>query len=466
MMRFAATVGVLVLATGVCLPARAAQGNPHNLGSCTACHRDTPRFGIDTARSVTFTTSSDDPGLCRPCHAAETMIHPLLVPAGAGPAGSHRSSILPAGATGELAGKVVCTTCHYIHAAEGGIALLRGFPGSTDPAGYQSLQDFCADCHAGNLVGRAAHAPGDRSCVFCHAVKPAKARGAERSARAGSACGLCHPKVTARHYDKADPLGGRRECSACHDPHTAPAASPALLSGTYREAAAKSVTVKPHYRKALCFACHANTDDYALLEESVNATCDRCHASGQIAANIHPIRKVPPTIQPPKGWPLTDGALTCLTCHEQGHEDQKPRAFMLRGGPYGSIREVCPNCHGAVSLARSTIHQDINDGKDCEFCHKSRPVPGKDTAATATFIADPDLLCARCHDTTMEDPTAHHRMLMSRELKVESLPPGFPVVKGRVICGTCHNPHQRESQGYRLRDFLAETDICTACHAN
>ena len=47
------------------LPAGAAD-NPHNLSSCSACHPTTPRFGIDTRYTVTFTTSADDPGLCTP----------------------------------------------------------------------------------------------------------------------------------------------------------------------------------------------------------------------------------------------------------------------------------------------------------------------------------------------------------------------------------------------------------------
>jgi hypothetical protein len=110
-------------------PAAAAEVNPHNLGSCAACHPTTPRFGIDTRKDVTFTTSADDPGLCTGCHAVAAHLHPVLVDAGSGPAGARVSGYLPAGRSPALSGKVVCTTCHFIHAADTRSGLLRGFPG-------------------------------------------------------------------------------------------------------------------------------------------------------------------------------------------------------------------------------------------------------------------------------------------------------------------------------------------------
>ena len=51
-----------------------------------------------------------------------------------------------------------------------------------------------------------------------------------------------------------------------------------------------------------------------------------------------------------------------------------------------------------IDLEDSKIHQEINESKSCEMCHKVRPQPGVDTVQTVTFIADPNLLCLRCHD--------------------------------------------------------------------
>ena len=161
----------------------------------------------------------------------------------------------------------------------------------------------------------------------------------------------------------------------------------------------------------------------------MNALCDRCHASGKIMANIHPLRKVPPTITVPKGWPLTDGALTCLTCHDQGHEDQPQRRWMLHGGPYATPRAACRNCHNAADLEASRIHQEINEGKSCEMCHKTRPSPGRDTIKTVTFIADPDLLCLRCHDQSAADGTDAPRGVLGREVEEGHLRSRCPCTK-------------------------------------
>jgi predicted CXXCH cytochrome family protein len=463
-MNLPALLGACALA-GLSLTAAPAAGsqNPHNLGSCSACHPVTPRFGIDTRKDVTFTTSPDDPGLCAPCHPAAEHRHPVLVAAGSGPAGSRVSSYLYTGSSGLNAGKIVCISCHFIHAADTRYGLLRGFPGTPDPHNFPSVASFCEECHDGNLVSRSPHAGGEGSCVYCHAGWPRQGRKSESPASFKERCEICHRGVKDDHFAKITPFGKQRDCLLCHDQHGVSASSPGLLSAAYLGAAKDSVVIRPHFQKALCFACHANTDDYALRDDDVNALCDRCHASGKILSNIHPLRKVPPTIIPPKGWPLVNGSLTCLTCHEQGHEDQPRRRWMLRGGPYAGSRAVCRNCH-TTDLSASRIHQEINENKSCEMCHKTRPRPGTDTAKTVTFIADPDLLCMRCHDQSAADGSVHHGDVVGREVEEGHLRAELLLYKGRVMCATCHNPHISEATGYRLRVFLSDSDFCIGCH--
>lgn len=443
-----------------------AAANPHNLGSCSACHLGTPRFGVDARRDVAFTTSADDPGLCAPCHPPARHPHPVLVAAGSGPAGARVSAYLAPGTAAAFEGRIVCTSCHFVHASDTGASLLRGFPGSPDPRLFDSAAAFCEECHGGNLASRPAHAGGERSCAFCHAGEAKAGMPEGRAARLRERCELCHRGAGAKHFEKITPFGERRECLLCHDQHTVAGVAPGLLSAAYLAASADSVTIRPHYRRSLCFACHANTDDYALRDEDVNALCDRCHASGAIPPNIHPLRKVPASITVPKGWPLAAGALTCLTCHEQGHEDQAPARHMLRGGPYASGRAVCASCHSMTDLGASRIHEEINEGKSCELCHKTRPTPGVDTHETVTFIADPDLLCLRCHDQSAGDGSVHHTGVMGRELESGHIPVGLPLYRGRVACATCHNPHIREATGSRLREYLATADFCVGCHTN
>ena len=98
------------------------------------------------------------------------------------------------------------------------------------------------------------------------------------------------------------------------------------------------------------------------------------------------------------------------------------------------------------------------------MCHETRPQPGTDTIKTVTFIADPDLLCLRCHDQSAADGTVHHGGVIGREVEAGHIPAELPLFKGRVICATCHNPHLREATGYRLREFLSDSNFCTGCH--
>jgi len=462
----AVTVLIMLATARIALPVQpaGAADNPHNLGPCSACHPIAPRFGIDTRNNVTFTTSADDPGLCTSCHPAGKHPHPVLVDAGSGPSGARTSIYLAAGTNAAFSGKIVCTSCHFIHAADTRYGLLRGFPGSPDPRYFASAAAFCEECHGANLVSRSPHGGGGSSCAFCHAGQPRQDRKVDLPSSFRERCKICHHDVKDDHFAKLTPFGKLRECLLCHDRHGVSATSPGLLSTGYLAAAANSVVIRPHFRRSLCFTCHANTDDYALRNEDVNALCNRCHASGIILPNIHPLRKVPPKITVPKGWPLTDGALTCLTCHDQGHEDQPQQRRMLHGGPYASPRAVCRNCHSMVDLENSRLHQEINEGTSCEMCHKTRPQPGKDTIKTVTFIADPDLLCLRCHDQNSADGTVHHEGVLGREIEPGHLPAELPLFNGRMICASCHNPHLREANGYRLREVLEESNFCTGCH--
>ncbi len=374
------------------------------------------------------------------------------------------SLYLPVGTSAAFTGKIVCTSCHFIHAADSRYGLLRGFPGSPDPRYFPSTVALCEECHGGNLAKRSPHGGGERSCVSCHAGQPRQRRTAGENTRSAELCELCHRGVTNDHFAKMNPFGKRVECLQCHDPHSVSSASPGLLAESYRTAVVESVVIRPHFSRSLCVACHANTDDYALRDEDVNVLCNRCHASGKISPNIHPLRKVPPKITVPKGWPLTDGALTCLTCHDQGHEDQPRSRWMLHGGPYVSPRAVCGNCHNPADLASSRIHLEINEGKSCDMCHQTRPQPGVDTIKTVTFIADPDLLCLRCHDQNATDGSVHHAGVMGREVEEDHIPAELPLYKGRVICATCHNPHILETSGMRLRAFLHSSLLCIGCH--
>jgi hypothetical protein len=455
---------VILLLIG--FPAEAAAApNPHNITKCLLCHRETPRFGIDTRETVTFRggRTSDDPVLCSFCHRAGENLHPLLVEPGPEMLGTEKPSLLPLGESGELKGKVVCTTCHFYHAAETDYALLRGFPGSQKPAYFSSWQDLCRDCHGDGLEKRSPHAGDERACVFCHQVRPAKGEKPSVAPRGAGLCNFCHGAVQNKHFLRANPYREPVECSTCHDPHLGPESLARLKPG-YFDAARNIVTIDPHYRKALCFACHLEGDNYPLRSADPVELCNRCHGSGEITGNPHPLGRVADSFSPPADWPLKEGTLTCLTCHLAGHPEDQGRVMLLRGGPYPDSSAFCDNCHDRSALKGRNPHRGINQGKGCSFCHSKRPVPGLDTIDTAGLIANPNTLCLRCH---APDPhPGYSRHTVTLEVKqAAAISKEVPLYRGREItCATCHNPHIEEVGNYKLRGGISGTMICGICH--
>jgi hypothetical protein len=445
-------------------PVSAQEGNPHNTKLCLVCHKDTPRFGVDTKETVTFRVGNwDDPTLCSTCHKPEENLHPLLVTPGGGALGTKAPRNLPLGTSPGFEGKVVCTTCHFLHAADVDHALLRGFPGSQTPGAFKNWQDFCRDCHGDGLEKRSPHAGDDRACAFCHGQKPQAGKAPEVLERGAELCNFCHGGVQDDHYAKANPFTNKVTCSTCHDPHKGPE-SVARLKPEYLGAVRDTVVISPHYRgRALCESCH-NADRKTLRTADPVALCNRCHGTGAIVGESHPLGKVPAEIRPPESWPLQQGALTCLTCHTAGHKEHAGGWKFLRGGPYADHNSFCQNCHKPAALKGRNPHLDINAGTGCEFCHTGRPVPGRDTVETVKLVADPNLLCLRCHSIGPHPAGVEHTTALSPE-RAAAIPKELPLYRGgKIVCATCHNPHIAEVEDHKLRYGGGGLEICAACH--
>ena len=460
----------IIFAVALALPAliqspwASAAPNPHNAEKCLLCHKEKPRFGTDSKETVTFRNATwDDPRLCSYCHKPEENLHPLLVEPGPDAADTMAPRNLPLGDSGEFQGKVVCTTCHFIHASDDEHALLRGFPGAQKPKLFSDWQKLCRECHGKGLEKRSPHAGDDRACAFCHQAKPVEGQAVTVLPRGVALCNFCHGGVQDEHYQRANPFEGEVDCLSCHDPHLG-SDSPARLKPRYAAAVGEKVTISPHYREGLCFTCHAEGEKYPLRDEDINALCNRCHGSPEVVGDIHPLRKVPESISVPEGWPVTDGGLTCLTCHLAGHPGHRGVYKFLRGGPYKDRGEFCLNCHSPESYKDRNPHRDINQGKGCEFCHAVRPVPGVDNARTVRFIADLNILCLRCHDAT-DHPAAVEHTISLNEDRAETIPDELPLFNSdSIVCATCHNPHIEEVEGHKLRGSVEGMMICSLCH--
>jgi len=241
----------------------------------------------------------------------------------------------------------------------------------------------------------------------------------------------------------------------------------------------------PH---TLCEACHA-TDKPRSGEElfvpGANSSCLNCH---DYQENHHPVDFAPDSsFSMP--FPVYEGKIRCLTCHEiHGGPGKKGTKKLLRGGPYPDRRMICFRCHSGEGYAAVDPHKMLDSGNKvrtvydkpvCLICHTVVPDPAKDLTNVVKFRADVGFLCWRCHPP-MPDPAMNAHFLatpsaktlavmqQSEEASLVILP---TVPRGRITCSTCHNPHQKgviqhdaAAKGSDSVNRLRLPSMCIACH--
>jgi predicted CXXCH cytochrome family protein len=445
--------------------------NPHAALDCGYCHQDTPRFGVDTVDTVNFwNAEGDEPRLCERCHRTQANLHPLGVVPDPSHLGTRTPAHLPLGKSAAVRGKVVCISCHFVHAADADRALLRGFPGSDQPGLFRTWQELCRECHGEGLEKRSPHAGDDRACAFCHSVRPEPGQKTAITPGGERLCKFCHGPKSASHYAGVNPFGEGKDCVGCHNPHLGKD-HPARLKEGYFDSIREAVTLNPHRKRTLCFACHADESSGSLREASPVALCQRCHGSGTIPGMSHPMNAVPAGFTIPEGWPLSGGALTCLTCHVPGHvpgalsgrpAEPAGAVQLLRGGEPQKRTAVCFRCHTRQQWAGRNPHQEAalkNAG--CTFCHERQPVRGQDRPETMKFVADITILCLSCHDPGDHPAGTRHTVTLTRAMP--AVPKDLPVGTGnRVTCATCHDSHV---DPVRYRQSATERSaFCLRCH--
>jgi predicted CXXCH cytochrome family protein len=254
--------------------------------------------------------------------------------------------------------------------------------------------------------------------------------------------------------------------------------NPSLMSPPY---------ASPH---VACGACHG-TDKPKGASARFAAGRDPsrlCLACHKYAVNHHPT-DFAPSRPVSAAYPLFQGRVTCLSCHEMhGGPEQKGTPRLLRGGPFQDRRKVCYDCHTKDQYAGLNPHlmldeagnqRTVNGKPVCLQCHEVEPDPSIDQANTVLFKADVGFLCWRCHPLMhSETMNRHFLKVPSQQVRANMERPevtvgyALPLVpRGRITCSTCHNPHQEgvlmsgpaaagSSAVHRLR---SET-ICQGCH--
>lgn len=276
----------------------------------------------------------------------------------------------------------------------------------------------------------------------------------------------------------------------------------------------------PHWTPEGCAVCHRleNGRPVPIAPEDVDALCLSCHDGRRAVADAHPIGWPAhgPRTRAPPGWPLVEGRIGCLTCHDiRRHCDpqvQRPvrNSALVRGFDPRSSLTSCRHCH-VTEISHLSPHTPLVSGAGettiadpmhlCGFCHLppyERPPDGR-RRHEATLRDEPTRLCLNCHVMHPDPAPGGHldklvppQMLAasaagvrgagaagSRAGAPEDLRGPLPLAEGRITCSTCHNPHPAglfpadselgaratslEGAVYALRREAIE--LCVHCHA-
>ncbi len=265
---------------------------------------------------------------------------------------------------------------------------------------------------------------------------------------------------------------------------TQPATEEASLAVTVPKAAPPK-TVNPHWNAAGCVTCHPTSQGKprAIATGAVDALCLSCHDGEHAAAEIHPIARAASNKVPvPQAWPLVEGRIGCLTCHDVkqgcGKVTERPSsnsAFLRLASEDTPVGAFCVNCHQPERSPKFNPHlvMDANrqvQAERCGYCHNG-PMETNTMKRTGNqnLRQSQLLLCRSCHPQHHEIAKSSHIGLkvkddtlafirareivgllnspsdeLVKQLRESKARPQFmlPAADGTLICTTCHNPHQ------------------------
>lgn len=266
--------------------------------------------------------------------------------------------------------------------------LLAALPRLATAQGVQ--QSGAASAPAPNP--NAAYA-GSKSCIECHRKEygqfASTAKGSlllahPRNKHEALGCELCHGP-SKRHADtggeergdmvvfsrkSSTPVADRNAtCLQCHDK-----TARILWKGSAHES-----------RNVACTDCHAvmhaGTERANLREETVTATCGRCHAAqkNQQLRFAH--------------MPLGEQKVECTSCHNP-HGSTGPKLLVAN-----SVNETCYACHAEKRGPFLWEHAPVNE--NCANCHD----PHGSSHEKMLKVSRPRL-CQQCHANATGHPAA------------------------------------------------------------
>lgn len=263
----------------------------------------------------------------------------------------------------------------------------------------------------------------------------------------------------------------------------------------------KRKKINIHFSGQYCLECHVTRNiDRKTKSLKYNGDfgklCLDCHNTRQ-PIHFHPLGVKPDAagvVTIPTGFPLKQGELDCLTCHDIYQQCRDSEAdklllkgqMLLRGMPYENRLSFCFRCHDEARYPRLNPHKQIDAAghvmqNTCLYCHTTVPDASHTTYREVKLIGNYTELCKGCHYLTARQPL-HVRHLRKPTLEVvqhmKEMQKKFKIVlpldrNGKVTCVTCHNPHQKglipdqragaTGAGAPHRHRLAG-NMCIKCH--
>ena len=448
---------------------------------CQSCHAPHGK--------TTLLKGIEDSSLCLMCHEDKNNPGPLLQkgrplhPVGVKPQADLTSAPYAAPVRWGREGRIICLTCHGMHAGLGPSLTLE-----------QDIASFCQGCHpdqarrvasgrhnleqtAPNLRNGEGKTPRESgSCGTCHKAHGWAHSGAGEQDTPSTLCLSCHregggvPKSSVGEFThpvdvewKTPDTGAGLKpvvmnqkkwvvCSTCHDPHgnTAPIDTPEP-----EPAKVYPVKMLRSDRMTICRGCHLDRFTIKGTKHDLTGPAERrkiedhfgrmgdaqacfpCHRVHNAAA---PGLWFVPLPEPSSAFDREASSRKCLTCHgcdsfrrireEMGHPIGRPMKTEYLPKPEDRIRL------GQIALDEGGV-RDVVICTTCHLSHGVRNADGSITLFAGGGLPEGDL-CVTCHSEKARMRGSPHDF---RSRKGDAFRPddGRSLTYGE--CAGCHTNH-------------------------
>ena len=221
-----------------------------------------------------------------------------------------------------------------------------------------------------------------------------------------------------------------------------------------------------------CIMCHVDEkNDPGNIWPSLTNACEDCHRNVK-ETQSHPT-DIYATIPVPEDMPLTDGRLTCLTCHYVHPKKGKQlieKHYFLRRLVRGPL--FCSVCHELNDKGHVVVEKNIHPGSfkiidreasidsmslECIECHDTYFKDKSDLVGSGTWKHTNEMthpIGTRYRDASIKKMNKYRpESMLKKEIKL---------FDGKIGCGTCHSIYS-SNRAMLVMDNMGSR-LCRECH--